>query len=183
MMRRPITLLALTLLATGCSALRGRSGGDEGGPAAPGTTARAAMRDAQGRSIGEVTLTQTPNGVLLIGQLSGLTEGTHGFHVHTIGKCDPTFDAAGGHFNPTGRRHGARNADGQHAGDLPNITVPAGGTVRVELFATGFDLGTGKLGVFDADGSALMLHANPDDYQSDPAGAAGTRIACGVIVR
>ena len=178
-MRFPIPILAALVAVSACGGRRG--GGDE--PSPMGTSARVSMRDAQGANLGDVTLTQTANGVLIVGQLSGLSEGTHAMHVHTIGRCDPNFDAAGGHFNPTARQHGMRNAQGQHAGDLPNVTVPANGIVRVELFTTAFTLGGGKDGLFDSDGSSLMLHANSDDYQTDPSGASGARIACGVVTK
>ena len=178
-MRSTIPILAVLVALTACGGRRG--GGDQ--PSPMGTTARVPMRDAQGTNLGDVTLTQTANGVLIVGQLSGLSEGTHAMHVHTVGQCTPSFDAAGGHFNPAARQHGIRNAQGQHAGDLPNVTVPANGIVRVELFTTAFTLGGGKDGLFDADGSSLMLHANSDDYQTDPSGASGARIACGVIGR
>ena len=178
-MRLTIPILAALAVVTACGGRRG----NDAEPSPTGTTARAMMRDAQGRNLGDVTLTQTANGVLLVGQLSGLTEGTHAMHVHAVGRCEPDFEAAGGHFNPTTRQHGIRNAAGQHAGDLPNINVPANGIVRVEMFTSAFTLGRSGNGVFDADGSALMLHANADDYQTDPSGASGARIACGVIAR
>lgn len=178
-MRLSIPILVAVAALSACGGRRG--GGDE--PSPVGTTARVAMRDAQGANLGDVTLTQTANGILIVGQLSGLSEGTHAMHVHTIGQCTPSFDAAGGHFNPGGRQHGFRNAQGQHAGDLPNVTVPANGIVRIELFTTAFTLGRGATSLFDTDGSSLMLHANSDDYQTDPSGASGARIACGVIDR
>ena len=178
-MSRSFAFLAAGLLiAAGCS----RNKVDTAVPA-NGTTARVAMRDASGRPLGDLSLVQTQNGVLVTGTLSNVPPGTHGIHVHAIGKCTPTFDAAGGHFNPTSRQHGYRNANGSHAGDLPNLNVGADGTVRVELFTSMFDLGAGANGLFDADGSALVIHALADDYTTDPSGSSGPRIACGEVAR
>ena len=176
-MRKTFSALALVALASGC----GMFGHKKDQPA-PATSARATMRDAQGQSLGDITLMQTAQGVLITGLLTGVPEGTHAFHVHTVGRCTPSFDAAGGHFNPTARQHGIRNPAGMHAGDLPNVSV-TGGTVRLEFFTTAFTLGTSGTGLLDADGSALMLHALTDDYTTDPSGSAGARIACGVIQR
>ena len=184
-----MTRRSLFPVATACVALlavaacnRGK-GSAAGGPAPVGTTARVSMRSASGQPIGDLSLVQTANGVLVTGLLSNLPPGTHAFHVHTVGRCTPTFDAAGGHFNPASRQHGFRNPNGQHAGDLPNVNVAADGTVRVEAFATAFDLGSGTSGLFDGDGSAIMVHQNADDYTTDPTGSAGSRIACGEVTR
>lgn len=179
-MRHASLLIAATLLLPAC--FRANVSTNEA-PPSDGTSARVTMRSAQGQPLGELSLVQTQNGVLVTGLLSNVPAGTHAFHVHTVGKCSPTFDAAGGHFNPASRQHGFRNPQGMHAGDLPNINVAADGTVRIEAFATAFNLGTGKNGLFDADGSALMIHALADDYTTDPTGSAGARIACGEIAR
>ena len=152
-------------------------------PPAAGTTARVAMKDAAGATLGDLSIVQTPNGVLVTGLLTNVPAGTHGIHFHTVGRCAPTFDAAGGHFNPTARQHGYRNANGAHAGDLPNINVATDGTVRIELFTSLVDLGRGPNGLFDADGSAIMIHALADDYTTDPSGSSGARIACGEVAR
>ena len=147
--------------------------------------AMAKMKGAKGGELGSVMLSQTPRGVLLSLDLTGLPPGAHAFHIHTTGKCEPPeFTSAGGHFNPTGAHHGFESEKGEHAGDLPNIHVPEGGELRVEYFAHGVTLADGeKASLFDADGSALVIHAKADDYKSDPAGDAGGRIACGVITR
>ena len=178
MSRTAILLAATVLLGAGCS----RNKPDTAIPAS-GTTARVAMRDASGTALGDLSIVQTANGVLVTGLLSNVPPGTHGIHFHTVGRCTPTFEAAGGHFNPTGRQHGYRNAGGAHAGDLPNINVGADGTVRIELFTSLVNLGGAGNGVFDGDGTALMIHALADDYTTDPSGASGARIACGEIAR
>jgi Cu-Zn family superoxide dismutase len=147
-------------------------------------TARAELKDAKGQTVGRAELTDTPKGLLIHLTLSAAPAGVHAFHIHQTGRCEPpAFESAGGHFNPTSMQHGVKNAKGAHAGDLPNVHVPASGSLEVEVFAEGVRLSGGDRAVLDADGAALMLHASADDYRSDPAGAAGARIACGVISR
>ena len=146
-------------------------------------TAKADLKDAQGQSVGTVTLTDTPHGVLMHVVLTSAPEGVHAFHVHATGKCEAPFTTAGGHFNPTNKQHGAENAMGMHAGDMPNITVPAGGKLTFDVLNHDVTLKAGANSLMDADGSALMLHAAADDYKGDPAGNAGARIACGVVTK
>lgn len=145
-------------------------------------SARADVRDLDGRSVGTVTFTQGAYGVIVSAQLTGLPAGTHAMHVHEIGRCEPPFTSAGGHYNPSFRQHGVANRAGFHAGDLPNFTAPASGTVRVDAITQAVSLG-GPNTLFTPQGTALMIHSDPDDYRSDPGGNAGVRIACGVIVR
>ena len=116
-------------------------------------------------------------------ELTGIPAGPHGLHLHTTGQCDaPGFTTAGGHLNPGAKQHGADNPAGAHLGDLPNVTADASGTVSVVIhFAGAPDALVAAL--FDADGSALVLHAGPDDYKTDPSGNSGTRIACGVLTK
>jgi Cu-Zn family superoxide dismutase len=152
--------------------------------AGAGATARATLKDAQGRSLGDATLREATNGVLIRVDLQNVPPGTHAFHIHTVGKCDaPDFATAGGHFNPTMAKHGLLASAGPHAGDMPNVTVGSDGKLTAEVLDTSVRLTSGANGLFDADGSALVLHASADDYTSDPAGNAGGRIACGVISR
>jgi Cu-Zn family superoxide dismutase len=114
-------------------------------------------------------------------ELTAAPPGAHGFHIHTTGKCEPPkFESAGGHFNPDESKHGFLNPEGPHAGDMPNIHVPESGKLTVEVLNTLVTVG-GENALLDEDGAALVLHADPDDYKSDPAGHAGGRIACGVI--
>jgi Cu-Zn family superoxide dismutase len=99
-----------------------------------------------------------------------------------VGKCDaPDFTSAGPHFNPTGKQHGALNPQGSHAGDLPNLNVGPDGTGRLETATEQITLGPGATSLWDADGSALVVHAAPDDFTTDPTGNAGGRIACGIL--
>jgi Cu-Zn family superoxide dismutase len=148
-----------------------------------GQAAHAELRNDKGEAVGEATLAQTPHGVLLTVDLHGLPAGEHAFHIHAVGKCEPPFTSAGGHFNPAHKQHGIKNPEGMHAGDLPNIYVPESGKLKFDVFATAVTLQEGENSLFDTDGSALVIHAGPDDYKSDPAGDAGARIACGVVMK
>lgn len=140
------------------------------------------MYGPDGADMGTVTLTQTYHGVLVSADVSGLTTGGHGFHIHTVGTCTPDFAAAGDHFNPGDVGHGYNNPDGVHAGDLPNIYAGAEGTARADYFTDAITLDAdADHSVFDTNGSAIIVHENPDTYGSD-AGAGG-RVACGVIQR
>jgi Cu-Zn family superoxide dismutase len=146
--------------------------------AADQATARLAAPDGGDR--GTVALQATPHGVLLRVQLRGLPPGPHGFHIHAVGKCEPpAFDSAGPHYSPRRARHGFLHQDGAHEGDLPNLHVPDSGAIDVEFAADGAMLNDG--GLLDADGTSIVVHANADDYMTDPSGNSGARIACGVI--
>jgi Cu-Zn family superoxide dismutase len=134
--------------------------------------------NSSGQQIGTVTPSQTSGGVALAISASGLPHGLHGVHVHAIGRCDPPkFESAGGHWNPTEHHHGLNNPQGPHAGDLPNVSVSSGGVAAETLVlahASFADLA-------DSDGSALVIHAGPDDYMTDPSGNSGARIACAIL--
>lgn len=172
--------------------VHGQAGaGRQGAPVSPaasipaaGAAAHAMLKDAQGRTLGDVTLRDASGGVLIKADLQNVPAGTHAFHIHTVGKCDPPdFMTAGGHFNPTMMKHGLLASGGPHAGDMPNIFVGSDRRLSVEVLDTNVSLAPGPKSLFDADGSALVLHAMGDDYTSDPAGNAGGRIACGVITK
>jgi len=141
-------------------------------------TASATLKDLAGKTVGTALLRQSPNGTLVAVRFRGLPPGTHAFHIHAVGKCEPPFASAGGHYNPSGAKHGFLVTGGPHAGDMPNIHVGADGTLDIEVLNVKLAL---DARLFDADGAAIMLHANGDDYKSQPSGAAGSRIACGVI--
>ena len=150
-------------------------------PALAVDTASAVLKDASGKEVGAATFTVTPSGVLISLDLTAVPPGEHGFHVHTTGKCEPPdFKSAGPHFNPDQTKHGFMTPEGPHAGDLPNLHVPADGKLQVEVLEPNVTL-SGEAPLLDADGSALVIHAGADDYKTDPGGNSGNRIACGVI--
>ena len=127
-------------------------------------------------------MTQTPHGVLVAADVTGLAPGGHGFHIHAVGACTPDFSAAGGHFNPDNIGHGLNHPDGVHPGDMPNIYAGTDGSVRADYFTDTITLDDGAdHTLFDADGSAIIIHEKPDSYGADP--GAGDRVACGVIQR
>ncbi|MBU2532402.1 MAG: superoxide dismutase family protein [Alphaproteobacteria bacterium] len=142
-------------------------------------SATAEMKDVEGKNVGTVTLTQTPHGVIMRAELKGLSSGWHGFHIHETGKCEPPFESAGGHFNPTGAEHGFKNESGPHAGDVANIHVGDDGKALAEFFTSLVTLEEGKTNLMDGDGSAIIIHTSADTYEEEP--KAGDRIACGVI--
>jgi len=156
-----------------------------GGHALANDATKVKMLNAKGQEVGEATLSETPNGVLvsltLLSNRPGIAPGTHAFHIHETGKCEPPFKSAGDHFNPLGKTHGFLSEHGAHAGDFTNIHVPDKGALTVEFVAPELSLKQGKNTLKDSDGSALIIHAKGDDYKSDPSGEAGDRIACGVI--
>ena len=147
-------------------------------------TAKAELKDASGKTVGTANMTETPHGVLMHVKLSGVPAGTHAFDVHATGKCEAPFTTAGGHFNPDARQHGMLNEMGMHAGDMPDVEVPADGNLTFDVLNTHVTLKAGAANsLFKDGGTALMIHGGPDDYKSDPAGNAGPRIACGVVTR
>src|SRR5690606_19010144 len=159
----------------------GAQQGTAGDAGAGKEAAHAELVDAKGNKVGWVRIRETPNGLILHTRLSGLPAGEHAFHVHEVGKCEPPFDSAGGHYNPGKKEHGFAVQGGYHAGDLPNITIPSEGAVEIDVFAVGLTVADGPNRLLDEDGSALIVHAGVDDYASQPSGNAGGRIACGVV--
>ena len=148
----------------------------------PPATAKADLADSKGASVGTAKLKEASGGVSLTLEVSNLPPGVHGFHIHAVGKCEsPDFKSAGGHFNPEGKKHGWENPEGHHAGDLQNLTVDAKGKAKVKVVVAGVTLGDGPNSLFQPQGTAIVIHAAPDDNKTDPAGNAGARIACGVI--
>lgn len=142
------------------------------------------LLDAHGAIAGKATLSNTPRGVTMHLSLTGVPPGIHGIHLHAVGRCDaPDFESAGGHFNPSKKQHGKDNPAGMHAGDMLNVTVPASGALETDVLLSNVGMGAGPTTIFDADGTALVLHATADDYKTDPSGNSGARIACGVVKR
>ena len=144
--------------------------------------AAAEMINVDGDVIGKTTFEQTPHGVLMYVEVAGLPPGPHGIHLHAAGACTPDFKAATGHINPDGVPHGLRNPDGPDHGDLPNLYVAADGSARAEFFTVLVSVTGGRVpALLDEDGSAVIIHDNPDDHLTQPIGGAGGRISCGVI--
>jgi Cu-Zn family superoxide dismutase len=158
-------LLLLVVVAAGCASSSNKT---------EPLVGRARFVDSEGKASGDASLYQSKD---VVTNLPNVPAGDHGFHFHAIGKCTgPAFDSAGGHFNPTQKKHGRLNPEGSHVGDLGNVNVgPAGADIvvaNVEMSA-----------LFDTDGTALVLHAGADDEKTDPSGNSGARIRCGVVER
>jgi superoxide dismutase, Cu-Zn family len=141
------------------------------------------VRDRLSRFLGTVTFVEETGGVHLQGTLRNLPAGPHGFHIANIAKClSPSFLSAGAIFNPTGKKHGLRNAAGPQVGDLPSLVIAADGTATLDLVAAGATLSSGPTSLIGGDGTALVIHVGDDDQVTEPEGNAGERLACGVIL-
>ena len=189
MMKTRWMMLAVMVCLAGCG--DSNTPGQEATPAAnsagtaAGTDANsaprravAALQTAQGAAAGTATASATGGGIRLALAVEGLPPGLHGAHVHMTGTCDaPRFESAGDHWNPANARHGLEAPPGQHAGDMPNLTVGADGRGSLD-----HDLVGGSFeGLLEGDGTAMMIHAAADDQRTDPSGNSGGRIACGVF--
>ena len=143
----------------------------------------AAILTSEGKAIGHAHLTALGDTLSLTVKVQGMPQGINGMHLHTTGACEaPGFMSAGGHLNPDSREHGLHNPRGSHLGDLPNLEIGADGVASVSLTLPGSRAELEPI-LFDADGTALVIHAAPDDLVTDPTGNSGARIACGVLVR
>ncbi len=172
-----ISTLRLLPLCAGAIALAGCATPPETPP-----TARVQLWASSGsQASGVVTFTPRGDAVLVVARVSGLTPGEHGFHVHEVGDCSaPDASSAKGHFNPGGVMHGYYQHAEHHAGDLPNLVANASGVANYRAEVRGLQLDTGPNGIL---GRSVIVHANADDYRSQPAGNSGMRVACGVIER
>jgi Cu-Zn family superoxide dismutase len=172
MMRRVALMLLLGL--SSAAAIAGESHSGHG--------ASAILKAADGKPVGEAHFVAAADGVAMTVKVMGLPPGTHGIHLHAVGTCEvPGFASAGGHWNPMHKMHGLESPQGAHMGDLPNLVVKADGTGMLKAVIKGAQLGAGEMGLFDSDGTAIVIHAGPDDNKTDPSGNSGGRIACGVV--
>jgi len=172
-MNRTLSFAAVTLVAGLLTAGAGAQG-----------MAHVDLKDAAGQSVGMAMITAAPGGGVSISiDFKGLPAGEHALHFHQTAKCEPPFTSAGGHFNPEGKKHGMENPEGPHAGDMANFTVAANGTAKATIVNTHVTMGMGANSIYANGGTALMIHAKADDMKTDPAGNAGDRIACGVVVK
>jgi Cu-Zn family superoxide dismutase len=179
--RSPSFAIAVLIVAAACSRSMSAGGDPNASLSLPTGSVVASLRDASGNDLGTLTVAQAGAGLAITGTLHGLTPGAHGIHIHSVGRCEPPFATAGGHWNPQMRQHGMENPSGPHAGDMQNIVVGNDGTAAVSVTTA-----TGTLrdatGLLDADGAAIVVHAAADDYKTDPSGNSGARVACGVVL-
>ncbi|MGB3795219.1 MAG: superoxide dismutase family protein [Alteraurantiacibacter sp.] len=168
-----LPLIAIALFATsGCATVYDDPASEVGS---------AILMDRNGNSAGSAMLYSEGDEVTITVALDNLSSGTHAVHLHTTGDCSANdFTSAGGHLNPIGNEHGSLNPQGAHLGDLPNAEVSAAGVGTVSATLRG-SRATVLSQIFDTDGTALVVHAGADDYRTDPAGDAGSRVACGVF--
>lgn len=175
-------ILALTAAAAlaGCATRSDRAPVDE--PPVGAASVSADVLDAAGGVRARATGEQVGDSIRVRVEAAGLAPGAYGAHIHATGRCDPpSFNAAGPHWNPTGQKHGKDNPQGMHKGDLPNLLVGTDGRGSFEYTIPNASISRGPNVLMDADGAAVVVHQQADDFRTDPSGNSGTRIACGVF--
>ena len=180
-----IATAAAALALGGCAGMMGRGGhAHHGGmhDMHKGPMAMAKLEATRGNAVsGMVMFHEHGDHVMVHAKVSGLKpNGEHGFHVHEKGDCSSGDGmSAGGHFNPTGSAHGKYGSDAHHGGDLPSLLADANGVARVNTEVKGVNLTAGQAN--HIVGRGLIVHADPDDFKTQPTGNAGARLACAVI--
>jgi superoxide dismutase, Cu-Zn family len=177
-----VTIAAGALILAAC-------GREEAGTGTLDQAPAVSLVNADGEIIGSVRGGDSDDGAILLIDAQGLPPGERALHIHAVGICEPpSFESAGPHWNPTQAQHGGLNPRGPHLGDLENVIVGEDGRLRVQIVvpgvflrAEGRDVRPGGHQIIDASGASLVIHANPDDYRTDPTGNAGERIACAVL--
>lgn len=175
-MQRSVTVGFLVFLMVLVGALNGCSRSADQTPVNSGI---AVLVPTQGGKVqGLVSFSKERNGVRVQASVQGLTPGLHGFHIHEFGDCSsPDGNSAGGHFNPGNMPHGAPDAEKHHAGDLGNLQADASGNAKLNLVVSGLSFE----GANSVIGRAVVVHAQADDFKTQPTGASGARVACGVV--
>lgn len=142
------------------------------------------LKDAKGNNVGMIMISPAKGGGVSIDiEVKGLTPGEHGIHLHSVPKCEAPFKSAGSHFNPTNKKHGLKNPEGPHAGDMPNFTVAANGTAKTTVTNQNVTMSDGANSIFANGGTAIIIHSGADDMKTDPSGNAGEPIICGAITK
>lgn len=151
----------------------------------PVAAATATLSDVNGTTVGTAQVWQEAGGLVHVDvTASSLAQGAHGIHFHAVGRCDggaTAFSTAGAHYNPLNMQHGLQNSAGPHAGDAPNLVAGADGRGSIAFTSDRVTLTAGSISLFDSDGTAIVIHAAPDDQASQPSGNSGARVACGVV--
>jgi len=165
-----LSALVLGVALVGCSRKTGETGVQH---------ATAVMNPTEGSKVqGVAHFAKDGEGVRITVNIEGLSPGPHGFHIHEFGDCtSPDASSAGGHFNPTGMPHGGPNAEMHHVGDLGNLVADSNGLAKLEVTNNVLSFE----GLNSVIGRSVIVHAQADDLKTQPAGASGARVACGVI--
>lgn len=179
-MRLVASLLLGSIALAGCAGLSGQGTGN---PKNPKPIAVSQLKPTQGnKTSGSVSFVQNGDRILIDARIDGLTPGLHGFHVHEKGDCSaPDAMSAGGHYNPSGKPHGGPDHADRHAGDFGNLDADANGNAVLKLTIPASQISLAKEAPNSVVGKALIVHADPDDYKTQPTGNSGKRLACGII--